>query len=281
MTHQRRSIEAFQKLHESGCFVIPNAWDAGSAILLEKIGFKAIASTSSGLSLTLGLPDEIPPLSLEATLRNSADLAGAVNIPVSVDFQNGYADTPDEVAENVRKCLQTGIAGLSIEDSDGARVPAFYEKVRAVERIQAARAAIDESGIPAMLVARCEAALIGLPDAHRIILDRFPAYAEAGADVLFSPLTIDPAEIRETVQAAGSKPVNVIISRAGSGQTVRSLQDLGVRRISVGSCLARVAVGAFLKSARDIFNTGSFEAMEGAAPFADLRDVFRSHRRPS
>ncbi len=271
---QRSAIDRFRELHASGCFVLPNPWDVGTALYLQHLGFQALATTSSGFAFSRGLPDEVRALPRDLMLGHIRDVATATPLPVNADFQSGYADEPEGVAENVKLCVATGVAGLSIEDatSDGAHL---YEDRLAVERVRAARAAIDETGVPVILTARCEAWLVGHPDAPRLAIERLAAFAEAGADCLYAPGVRDPQRIAEIVKAVAPKPVNVLVSTPSPELTVAKLADLGVRRISVGSALARVAWGAFVRAARQIQETGSFDSFADAAPFADLNGLFR------
>ncbi|HSS49388.1 MAG TPA: isocitrate lyase/phosphoenolpyruvate mutase family protein [Thermoanaerobaculia bacterium] len=271
---QRSAIDRFRALHASGCFVLPNPWDVGTALYLQHLGFQALATTSSGFAFSRGLPDEVRALPRDLMLGHIRDIAAATPLPVNADFQSGYADEPEGVAGNVALCVAAGVAGLSIEDatSDGAHL---YEDRLAVERVRAARAAIDASGAPVILTARCEAWLVGHPDAARLALERLVAFAEAGADCLYAPGVRDPRRIAEIVKAVAPKPVNVLVSTPSPELTVARLADLGVRRISVGSALARVAWGAFVRAARGIQETGSFDSFADAAPFADLNGLFR------
>jgi 2-methylisocitrate lyase-like PEP mutase family enzyme len=259
----------FRKLHESGCFVIPNPWDIGSALYLAKAGFKAVASTSSGLAFTRGLSDS-PPRDL--VLTHLREICSAVNIPVHADFQSGYASDANGVAESVRLCIDTGVAGLSIEDSSGDPAKPLYELPEALDRLAAAREEIDHSGSGVSLTARAECFLVGHSDPLRESIRRLQAYAEAGADVLFAPGVRDPDSIRAVLSAVSPKPVNVIMS-ANLGLSVGALADMGVRRISVGSALSRVAWGAFMR-ATTLLAEGSFAGFDGAATFADLNDLF-------
>lgn len=254
---------------------MPNAWDAGSAILLASLGFPALASTSSGYAFSRGLPDAIGVASLEDTLAHLRELVAATPLPLSADFQDGLAAEPEDVARNVDRCVATGVAGLSIEDATGDGAAPLHERGLAVERVRAARVAIDRSGTGALLTARCEAFLLGVPDAERVALDRLVAYAEAGADCLFAPRVGDPAVIAAIVKAVAPRAVNVLVAGVGSGLTVARLADLGVRRISVGSGLARVAWGAFQRAARELAEEGSFEGMTGGMPIAELNALFR------
>ncbi len=265
-------LELFRNLHESGCFVLPNPWDIGSAICLQQLGFPAVATTSAGLSFSVGRPDRVRSLNLELVLDHVRALVEATRIPVAVDFQNGYAEAPEGVALNVARCLRTGAAGLSIEDATGDESQPLTDRDHAIERVEAACAARDSTAPSSVITARCEAFLFGVPDPARVVLDRLVAYAEAGADCLFAPGVSDPRVIADIVAAVAPKPVNVLVSAPGF--TFGQLVNLGVRRISVGSALARVAWGAFLQAARDIVGTGSFESLAGAASFAELDGFF-------
>jgi len=266
----RRS--AFRKLHESGCFVIPNPWDAGSARYLQHLGFKALATTSGGFAFSLGLPDAAVPR--DAMLRNIADIVAAVDVPVNADFESGYAPDPEGVAANVRLCVDTGVAGLSIEDSTGDDANPLFELPVAVDRIRAARAAIDASATGVLLTARAECYLVNYPDPFRESLRRLHAYAEAGADVLYAPGLHQPADIKTFIAELNPKPVNIIMSR-NTGLTVTALADLGVRRISVGSSLSRAAWTGFMHAAETIAKEGSFSGFDGLVPYADLNNLFR------
>jgi 2-methylisocitrate lyase-like PEP mutase family enzyme len=270
---QRSAIDRFRELHASGCFVLPNPWDVGTALYLQHLGYQALATTSSGFAFSRGLPDEVRALPRDLMLDHIRDVAAATPLPVNADFQSGYADEPEGVAENVKLCVATGVAGLSIEDStsDGAHL---YEDRLAVERVRAARAAIDSTGVPVILTARCEAWLVGHPEARRLALDRLVAFAEAGADCLYAPGVRDPERIAEIVKAVAPKPVNVLVSTPSPDLTVSRLADLGVRRISVGSSLARVAWGAFVRAAREIQENGTFDSFSVAAHFAYLNWLF-------
>jgi 2-methylisocitrate lyase-like PEP mutase family enzyme len=268
------AIAAFRRLHESGCFVLPNPWDVGSARLLQQLGFQALATTSAGMSFSRGLPDALASVSCDAMLAHVRELVTATPLPVNADFQHGYADELEGVAENVTRCVRTGAAGLSIEDASGDPAAPLYERALAIERVRAARAAIDATGSGVLLTARCEAFLVGDPEPARTALDRLVAFADAGADCLFAPGVRDPATIAALVKAVAPRPVNVIVSAPDPVLSVAHLADLGVRRISVGSALARVAWGAFLRAAKRIAATGDFEGLAGAASFAELNDAF-------
>jgi 2-methylisocitrate lyase-like PEP mutase family enzyme len=265
----------FRKMHESGCFVIPNPWDIGSAVYLHHIGFKALATTSAGFAFSRGLPDSVKALSLDAVLAHIREIAAATPLPVNADFQSGYADDPAEVAKNVTLCVRTGIAGLSIEDATGDPSNPLYERSKAIERIRAARAAIDATNIPVVLTARCESWLVGDGNAGRTALDRLVAYADAGADCLFAPGVREPEMISAIVKAVAPKPVNVLISSPIPGLTLARLADLGVRRVSVGSALARAAWTAFIHAAKNIAETGTFDSLKDAISFSELNSVFK------
>ena len=261
----------FRKLHEAGCFLIPNPWDVGSARYLASLGFKALASTSSGWAWSLGERDGGPPL--EAVLAHLRQLVAATELPVNADFEHGFAAEPEGVARNVRLAIDTGIAGLSIEDSTGDPATPLFDLPLAVERMRAARAAIDASGEDVMLIGRAENFVAGRPDLQDAI-GRLQAYAEAGADCLYAPRITDPEIISRIVKAVAPKPVNALMVSPVPGLTFSRLADLGVRRISVGSALSRVALGAFIRAAQDILTTGNFDTLGDAAPFKDLNDIF-------
>jgi 2-methylisocitrate lyase-like PEP mutase family enzyme len=263
----------FQELHQSGCFVLPNPWDIGTAIYLERLGFKALATTSAGFAFSRGKPDGGVPR--DEMLAHIHEIVNATLLPVNADFQAGYGDEPEDVAANVRLCIGTGVAGLSIEDSTGRRDPPLYEKKLAVERIRTTRAAIDTAEAGVVLTGRCEAWLVGDPDPLRTALDRLAAYAEAGADCLYAPGVSKPGEIAQIVKAVAPKPVNILVSGFNHYLTLSKITDLGVRRISVGSGLALAAWGAFLRAAREIKTDGTFNLLAKNAPSADLNELFR------
>jgi 2-methylisocitrate lyase-like PEP mutase family enzyme len=259
---------AFRKLHESGCFVIPNPWDIGTARYLRHLGFQALATTSAGFSFSAGLPDADWAVPLDLVLKHIAEIVSATDLPVNADFESGYSHEPKGVAANVRLCVETGVAGLSIEDATGDREKPLYDLALAVERIQAARSAIGE----ALLTARAECFLVGHPEALRESIRRLQAYAEAGADVLYAPGVRERADIQAIVAAVHPKPVNVL---AAGGLTVSDLAELGVRRVSVGSSLARAAWTGFIHAAKLIAEEGSFAGLDGAVPYAELNGFFR------
>ena len=266
------AVATFRRLHEEGCFVLPNPWDVGTAVFLHRAGFPALASSSAGLAFAMGKRDVVGAVSLEDTLAHLRELAGATPLPVNADLQDGYGQGPEEVAESVRRCIATGVAGLSIEDATPAPDVPLYARAEAVERVGAARRAIDASGVPVVLTARCEAWLVGDETPKHTAIDRLVAFAAEGADCLYAPGISDLATVREVVRAVEPLPVNVLAGRPGF--TVAGLRDVGVRRISVGSALSRVAWGALIRSARSILETGSFEGLGEAASFAELDALF-------
>jgi methylisocitrate lyase len=262
-------IQAFRELHESGCFVIPNPWDVGSARLLTQLGFPALASTSSGFAWSLGRADNRVPL--EAVLAHLRSITDAVTIPVNADFEGGFAIEPDDVAANVRAATETGIAGLSIEDSTGDPDSPLFEFELAVERIRAARRAIDDSGSGALLTGRSEGFIVGRPDLPETIR-RLTAYAAAGAECLYAPGLRAEDDIAAVVRAVAPHPVNVLVG--GDFTTVADLARLGVRRISVGGALARAAWGGFMAAATEIAELGTFTRLAEALPGATLDERF-------
>jgi len=272
------AIEDFRELHKSGCFVLPNPWDAGSAVYLHHLGFKALATTSSGFAFSRGLPDDIRANPRDAVLAHCREIAAATPLPVNADFQNGHADEPERVAENVTLCVATGVAGLSIEDSTGNESQPLYDFALAIERIKAARRAIDQTGVPVVLTARCEAWLVGDSDPLATSLKRLAAYADAGAECLYAPGVTDPDEISAIVKAVAPRPVNVLVSHYDPNLTLAKLTDLGVRRISVGSGLARVAWAAFIRAAREIADKGTFSAFADTASGQELNNLFRARQ---
>jgi 2-methylisocitrate lyase-like PEP mutase family enzyme len=272
--HQSKSIDVFRELHESGCFILPNPFDVGSAIYLHHLGFKALATTSAGFAFAKGLPDEVSAMSRELVLCHVRDIVAATPLPVNADFQNGYADEPADVADSVRLCVETGVAGLSIEDNSGNSDKPLYDEVLAIERIKAAREAIDNSGQRVVLTARCEAFLVGTENPFDVALKRLIAFAEAGADCLYAPGVTDLEQISRIVKEVGPRPINVLVSRPDPKLTLASLRDLDVRRISVGSAFARVAWGAFIRAAQSIASTGEFSSLDNQASFVELNELF-------
>jgi len=251
-------ISAFHDLHGSGCFVMPNPWDVGSARALEQLGFPALATTSAGAAWTLGRADN--HLTLEQSLDHLRAIAGGVTVPVNADFQNGFAVDPDQVAANVQLAAATGIAGLSIEDSTGDPDHPLYDFDLAVERMRAARRAIDESGSGVLLTGRSEGFVVGRPDIEETIR-RLEAYAEAGADCLYAPRIESLDHVSAVVAAVAPKPVNLLINAPFI--TVAEAAELGVRRISVGGTLARTAWGGFLDAAKELAEAGTASRFVG------------------
>jgi 2-methylisocitrate lyase-like PEP mutase family enzyme len=267
-------ISKFHSLHESGCFVLPNPWDIGTAIYLERLGFKALATTSAGFAFSRGEPDGGVPR--DEMLAHIREIVEATSLPVNADFLNGFADKPENVAANVKLCIDTGVAGLSIEDNSQNPAAPLYEKNLAIERIRAARSGIDASKTGVVLTGRCEAWLVGDRDPLHTALDRLAAYAEAGADCLYAPGVSDPNEIAQIVKTVAPKPVNVLVSGFNHQLSLSQLADLGARRISVGSGLALAAWGAFLRAAKDISSNGTFNLLADNAASADLNELFRN-----
>ncbi len=253
---------------------MPNPWDAGSTRYLCSLGFPAMATTSAGLSFSHALPDLADALPRDAVIDHIRQIVTAAgSTPVNADFQSGYADTPEGVEESVRRCIETGVAGLSIEDATGRPNAPLFEVDVALERLRAARRAIDASGCDVLLTARAECFLVGHSDPLNESIRRLQAFAEAGADVLYAPGLDRREDITAVVSAVHPKPINVLVS-SNAGLSVSELADLGVRRISVGSAMARVAWGAFMASARAISESGRFDSFSAAAPFAELNALF-------
>jgi 2-methylisocitrate lyase-like PEP mutase family enzyme len=265
---------AFRNLHRSGCFVIPNPWDAGSARFLESLGFKALATTSSGFAWSLARADN--HVTRDVVLEHLRDIVEATALPVNADFEAGFAHDPAGVAANVRLAVDSGVAGLSIEDSTGDAEHPLYDRDVAVERMRAARRAIDESGEDVLLVGRSDGFFVGRPDLAETIA-RLRAYAGAGADCVYAPGIRTREDIRAVVEAVAPKPVNVLIGWA-SDFTVDDLAALGVRRISVGGALARSAWGGFMHAAKRIAHEGRFDGFAGAASGAELNALFAHPR---
>jgi len=270
---QSSAVAKFTTMHESGCFVLPNPWDVGTALYLQHLGFGALATTSAGFAFSRGKPDG--GVALDEMLAHIGEVVAATPLPVNADLLNGFADEPEDISTNVKLCIESGVAGLSIEDNSGNSAAPLYEKNLAVDRIRAARKAIDASGVPVVLTGRCEAWLVGKPDPFRVALDRLVAYAEAGADCLYAPGVKKPDEIADIVKAVAPKPVNVLVSGFNRELSLSQLADLGVRRISVGSGLAAVAWDAFIRAARGIATTGQFDnAFANVISTAELNEVF-------
>lgn len=268
----------FRRLHESGCFVIPNPWDAGTARYLRGLGFKALATTSGGFAFSRGLPDDEQAIGLDAMLAHIAEIVASVDLPVNADFQSCYAIDPEGVSHNMRLCAATGVAGLSIEDSTGDRDHPLFDFSLAVERVRAARIAIGDSGV--LLTARTECFLVGHADPLRESIRRLKAYAEAGADVLYAPGPTKREDIRAIVEAAAPKPVNFLLS-SNTGLKIADLANLGVRRVSVGSALARAAWTGFIRAAKELAEHGSASGFEGLVPHGELNGFFERDWRES
>ena len=262
---------AFRQLHQSGCFVIPNPWDVGSARYLQGLGFKALATTSSGAAWRHGKADG--QLSLDETLVHLRELVTATTLPVNADFEQGYAPDAAGVARNVRLAVATGVAGLSIEDSTGDASAPLRDIADAVERMKAARAAIDATGGETLLVGRAENFVVGRPDLNDAIR-RLQAYAEAGADCLYAPGIKTREQIAAVVAAVAPKPVNLLIGFS-TDLTLGDIEALGVRRVSVGGAMARTAWGGFMRAAQTIATDGSFDGFADAASGGELNALFR------
>ncbi|HEX6031459.1 MAG TPA: isocitrate lyase/phosphoenolpyruvate mutase family protein [Tepidiformaceae bacterium] len=260
----------FRQLHESGCFVIPNPWDVGSAKYLQSLGFKALATTSSGFAWSEGKADN--HVSRDRVLAHLRELAAATDLPLNADFESGFADDPAGVEESVRMAVETGITGVSIEDSTGNRQDPLFPLDVAVERMKAARRAIDATGGDTLLVGRAECFIVGVPDLDETIR-RLGAYSEAGADCLYAPGIRTREQIRAVVEAVAPKPVNVLVGSAGE-ITVADLAAMGVRRVSVGGGLARVAWTAFARAATQLAESGSFAGFESGPPNPNLNALF-------
>jgi methylisocitrate lyase len=260
----------FRKLHESGCFVIPNPWDVGSARYLQGLGFKALASTSSGFAWSVAHADNA--VGVDMVLAHLKEICAATDVPVNADFEGGYADEPAGVAANVARCCATGVAGLSIEDSTGNKEKPLYDIPFAVERMKAARAAIDKDGGGVLLTGRAEGFIAGVPDLEQMIA-RLKAYAAAGADCLYAPGIRTREQIEAVVKAVAPKPVN-FLNAAALGHTVNDLAGMGVRRISVGGALARTAWAGVMRTAKLIAEQGSFEGLKDSASGAELNGIF-------
>jgi 2-methylisocitrate lyase-like PEP mutase family enzyme len=259
----------FHKMHETGCFVLPNPYDVGSAKALQHMGFKALASTSAGFAWSIGKADN--RVTLDDVCEHLTALCNAVDLPVNADFEGGFAHKPEKVAANVARAVKTGVAGLSIEDSTGDPAKPLYERAFAIERIKAARAAIDADRSGVLLVGRCEGFLVGQPDLAMVI-DRLNAYAQAGADCLYAPGIKTREQISAVVKAVHPKPVNLLIG--ASGLSVAEAADLGVRRISVGGSLARAAWGGFMRASREMAEKGTFTELGNGYSGSELNKMF-------
>jgi len=275
MPHVRPSIadkrRTFHRLHEAGCFVIPNPWDVGSARFLQGLGFKALATTSSGFAWSHGHRDGA--MSRDRVLDHLAEMVEATDLPINADFESGFAPDAAGVAESVRLAAESGVAGVSIEDSTGDASQPLYELNTAVDRIRAARKAIDQAGGDTLLVGRAECFLVGRPDIDHTV-HRLKAYADAGADCLYAPGIRTREHIRAVVAAVAPKPVNLLMGWPGD-LTLQQIAALGVRRVSVGGALARCAWGGFIRAARLIMDQGKFDGFADAASGKELDELFR------
>ncbi len=260
----------FRKLHERGCFALPNPWDIGSAKYLQHLGFKAIATTSAGFAFSRGLPDG--SVTRDDMLAHIRDLVDATDIPVNADFENGYADDPTGAQKNARLCAETGVGGLSIEDLADRKESPLYDVNLAVERIHAVRDALHGTGV--LLVARAEGFLVGRETLDQVI-KRLVKYSEAGADCLYAPGFKDRDSNRAIVEAVAPKPVNILIGGSG-GLTMRDAAELGARRVSVGGAFARAGWGVFTRSARELMEKGTFDELKHAASYDEMQTLFRS-----
>jgi 2-methylisocitrate lyase-like PEP mutase family enzyme len=277
-TSQAERGEALRKLHAGpGIFVIPNPWDAGSAKMLAGLRFKALATTSAGMAFSLGKPDAERIATRDESLANARAIVDATPLPVSADLENGFGDDPANCAQTIRLAAETGLVGGSIEDATGRDDAPIYPFDVAVERVRAAVAAARSLSFPFTLVARCENFLHGRPDIDDT-LRRLRAFADAGADCLFAPGLRSREQIRAVVEAVAPKPVNVIMGLSGAQLSLADLEDLGVRRVSVGSSLARAAYGAFLRAAKEIVERGTFTYADAAVPFATINGMFKDKK---
>ena len=266
---QRAAVAEFRRLHESGCFIIPNPFDVGSAVALQHLGFKALASTSAGFAWTLAKADN--RITVDDVCTHLAAICAAVDIPVNADFEDGFAHEPDKVGINVARAVKAGVAGLSIEDYTGDNAKPLFDRALAIDRIRAARAAIDADNSGVLLTGRCEAFLRGQKDMN-LVIDRLTAYAEAGADCLYAPGIATAEEISTVVKAVAPRPVNLLVGAAGPALKIAA--DLGVRRVSVGGALARMAWTGFMKAAKEMAEQGSFTEFTNGYPGGELNKMF-------
>ncbi|HVI81688.1 MAG TPA: isocitrate lyase/phosphoenolpyruvate mutase family protein [Chthoniobacterales bacterium] len=262
----------FHRLHERGCFAIPNPWDIGTAKYLQHLGFKAIATTSAGFAFSRGLSDG--SVKRDDMLAHIRELVEPTDIPVNADFENGYADDPNWCAENARLCAETGVAGLSVEDTTDRKDKNLYDVDLAVERIHAVREALHDTGV--LLVGRAEGFLVGREKINEVI-KRLVAYSDAGADCLYAPGFKERDQIKAIVEAVAPKPVNILIGGA-VGLTMRDAAELGVRRVSVGGAFARAGWGGFIRSAKELLEKGTFDELKNAASYDELQELFRPDR---
>lgn len=273
----RARAEAFQALHQrSGIFIVPNPWDAGSARILETLGFKALATTSAGLAFSLGKPDGHASVTREETLQNVQGIINATALPVSADLENGYGDDPSVCAETIGLAAKAGLAGGSIEDTTGKPEDPIYPFDLAVARVKAAVATARSLPYPFTLTARAENLIYGRPDLKDTI-KRLEAFADAGADVLFAPGLKTPEEIAAVVKAVAPRPVNVVMGLSGGNFSLQQLEDLGVKRVSIGSSLIRAAYGAMFRAAEEILHKGTFTYADEAKPYGEINKLFSEY----
>jgi len=273
---QSARAEAFKSLHErAGIFAIPNPWDAGSASILAKLGFEALATTSAGFAFSIAKPDSQGAISREETLANAGAIVAATSLPVSADLENGFGDDPDACAETIRRSAATGLVGGSIEDATGRAGDPIYAYDLSIRRVKAAVKAARSMAFPFVLTARAENLINGRPDLPDTIR-RLVAFAEVGADVLYAPGLKTREEIEAVVRAVAPKPVNVVMGLSGASFSLDVLATLGVKRVSLGSSLARDAYGAFLHAAREVAHTGTFEFARDAVPYAEINAMFKA-----
>lgn len=274
MESQPARAEKFRSLHaRPGVFAIPNPWDAGSARMLAALGFEALATTSAGLAYSIGRPDGEGAITRDETLANARAIVEATSLPVSADLENGFGDDPAACADTIVRAAAAGLVGGSIEDATGRRDDPIYPFERSVERVRAAVGAARSLPFPFVLTARAENLLHGRPDLPDTIR-RLVAFAEAGADVLYAPGLKTREEIAAVVRAVAPRPVNVVMGLSGPSFSLEALAELGVRRVSLGSSLARAAYGAFLRAAREIKDKGTFEFARDAVPYAEINGMF-------
>ena len=267
----------FRRLHESGTFLMPNAWNAGSALLLETAGFEAVGTTSAGIAYSLGKADAAGVLSIDEALDETARIAGAISIPVNVDAENGYGDSPEAVAECIRRCVDAGAVGAGVEDYTWNPERPLYDRTLAVERIRAAREAVDESGVPFVLTARAECYLYGVPDAFAESVARSNLYREAGADLLYTPGVRDRDEIAALAREIDG-PMNFVVGKGTADYTLEELGDLGIRRVSIGGSLMRATFALAERAAVEMKEQGRFTWAADQLGPADFDRLFATRR---
>ena len=274
MNSQSARAETFRSLHDRpGIFAIPNPWDAGSASILATLGFEALATTSAGFAFSIGRPDAQGAIGRDETLANARAIVVATSLPVSADLENGFGDEPDACAETIRLAAATGLVGGAIEDATGRAGDPIYPYDLSIERVKAAVHAARSLPFPFVLTARAENLINGRPDLPDTIR-RLVAFAEVGADVLYAPGLKTPEEIVAVVRAVAPKPVNVVMGLSGPSFSLDALESLGVKRVSVGSALARAAYGAFIEAAREVKQKGTFDFARTAVPYAKINAMF-------